>query len=155
MSLDLSTSSISTSLAGLPSLETGPLAISAITDGSNDEVVADVKSFEDTDKNVKPGTLKRVQSDAMLNAAEEASKALGSSRRSSSDDDYLEEVLTRLGCATVLDCSFTDDDAIKKVCLFLVLKLTLPHLGSSLISCFTFGFIFVSSADEVLNHTSR
>ncbi|KAG0580510.1 hypothetical protein KC19_4G178800 [Ceratodon purpureus] len=101
------------SLSGLQSLETGSLAISAITDDSTNEVVADVKSFEDTDQNVKPGTLKRVQSDAMLNAAEEASKVLGSSRRGS-DDDYLEEVLTRLGCATALDCSFMDEDAVKK-----------------------------------------
>lgn len=114
MSLDLSTSPRSTSLTGLPSLETSPLAVSAITDDSTNEVVADVKSFENTDHDVNAGKLKRVQSDAMLNAAEEASKVLGSSRRSS-DDDYLEEVLTRLGCATALDCSFTDEDAVKKV----------------------------------------
>lgn len=135
MSLDLSASPLSTSLTGLPSLETSPLT--AITDGSNDEAVDDPKAFEDTDKGVKPGTLKRVQSDAMLNAAEEASKALGSSRRGSSDDEFLEEVLTRLGCSTPLDYSLMDEDSIKKVSLFSIVKL--PHLCSSLLSCSTFG----------------
>ena len=130
MSLDLSASPLSTSLPGLPSLETGPLAISGITDGSTNEVVADGKSFEDKEQNVQPGTLKRVQSDAMLNAAEEASKVPGSSRRSS-EDDYLEEVLTRCGCATALDCSFVDEDAVKKVCSFLVSN-GLMHIWISL-----------------------
>lgn len=144
MSLDLSTSSLSNSLPGLQSLETGPLAVSAITDDSTNEVVADVKSFDDTGQNVIPGTMKRVQSDAMLNAAEEASKVLGSSRRSS-DDEYLEEVLTRLGCATALDCSFTDEDAVKKVCLFLLLKMTYPDVIFSRF-CLPLGFLCLLSS---------
>lgn len=118
MSLDLSSSPLSTNLTSLPSLDTGPLAISAITNDSSDKVVADVKSFGATDQNAQPGTLKRVQSDAMLIAADDASGILASSRRSSSDDDYLEEVLTRLGCEALLDFSFTDEDGVKKVCVF-------------------------------------
>ncbi|XP_024373820.1 uncharacterized protein [Physcomitrium patens] len=114
MSLDLSSSPLSTNLTSLPSLDTGPLAISAITNDSSDKVVADVKSFGATDQNAQPGTLKRVQSDAMLIAADDASGILASSRRSSSDDDYLEEVLTRLGCEALLEFSFTDEDGVKK-----------------------------------------
>lgn len=116
MSLDLSSSPLSTSLTGFPILDAGPLATSAITNKSTDEVVADVKSFGEPDQDSQPGALKRVQSDAMLNAAEDGSKILRSSRKGSSDDDYLEEVLTRLGCETVLDCSSTDEDEVKKVC---------------------------------------
>ncbi|XP_024391254.1 uncharacterized protein [Physcomitrium patens] len=114
MSLDLSSSPLSTSLTGFPILDAGPLATSAITNKSTDEVVADVKSFGEPDQDSQPGALKRVQSDAMLNAAEDGSKILRSSRKGSSDDDYLEEVLTRLGCETVLDCSSTDEDEVKK-----------------------------------------
>lgn len=116
MSLDLATSPLSGSLANIPSLESGPIALAANGDKKPDDSGADVKPFTDTNQKTSTAIMKRVQSDAMLNMAEEAGKTYASSQQNSCQEDFLEEVLNRLGTATISDSSYVDEDAMKKVC---------------------------------------